>query len=51
MAKKYPDYGFEKHKGYGTEFHRRMIEEHGASRIHRKSFKTFNPEVVYTKPL
>jgi ribonuclease HII len=33
-----PQYRFEKHKGYPTEEHRRLIREHGYSRIHRKSF-------------
>lgn len=31
-------YGFEKHKGYGTEFHRQRISENGPSVWHRKSF-------------
>jgi len=38
-AKKYPEYGFEKHKGYGTAFHINMIKEHGYCPIHRRSFK------------
>lgn len=38
LAKKYPKYGFEKHKGYGTEEHRRAIKKHGSISIHRKSF-------------
>ncbi|MDP2910672.1 MAG: ribonuclease HII [bacterium] len=37
--KKYPEYGFDKHKGYGTELHRKLIEKHGFCRLHRKSFK------------
>ncbi len=35
---KYPQYGFNKHKGYGTKAHRDAIKKHGLSRIHRKSF-------------
>lgn len=35
----YPVYGFKKHKGYPTAFHREMIKTHGYSPIHRKSFK------------
>lgn len=35
----YPEYGFLKHKGYGTAFHTKMIKENGYSPIHRKSFK------------
>ncbi|GAB4431265.1 MAG: hypothetical protein OHK0040_00470 [bacterium] len=34
----YPDYCFEKHKGYGTPLHRSLIQKHGLSPIHRKSF-------------
>lgn len=36
--KKYPQYGFDKHKGYPTKYHYRMLEMHGPCRIHRKSF-------------
>ncbi len=36
--RKYPRYGFAQHKGYGTLAHRRAIEKHGLSQIHRKSF-------------
>jgi ribonuclease HII len=38
LAKKYPQYNFEIHKGYGTKMHRSAIEKHGFSPIHRKSF-------------
>lgn len=38
MAKKYPEYGFEKHMGYGTRVHREAIEKYGSSCIHRASF-------------
>lgn len=38
MAEKYPQYRFEKHKGYGTKLHKELIKEHGACPIHRKSF-------------
>ena len=38
MAEKYPEYGFEKHKGYGTKAHYAAIREHGMSPIHRPSF-------------
>jgi ribonuclease HII len=36
----YPQYGFAKHKGYGTKLHREMLSEHGASPIHRRLFLT-----------
>ena len=35
---KYPEYGFNKHKGYGTKAHRVAIKKSGLSQIHRKSF-------------
>ena len=38
-AKKYPEYKFEKHKGYGTALHVEMIKEYGYSPIHRRSYK------------
>ena len=34
----YPEYGFEKHKGYGTAMHISKIKEIGPCMIHRKSF-------------
>ena len=36
----YPQYGFEKHKGYGTAAHIAAIKEYGLCPIHRKSFTT-----------
>jgi len=36
--KKYPVYGFSKHKGYGTRFHLEAIEKYGPCLIHRKTF-------------
>lgn len=38
MAKKYPEYHFEKHKGYGTKLHYEALREYGPSEIHRPSF-------------
>jgi len=35
---KYPEYGFKKHKGYPTKFHRQKIKELGFCKIHRRSF-------------
>lgn len=34
----YPEYGFERHKGYGTAYHIQAIKEYGLCPIHRKSF-------------
>lgn len=38
MAEKYPEYGFEIHKGYGTRAHYQALEAYGPSPIHRMSF-------------
>ena len=38
MAERYPAYGFEKHKGYGTAAHYAAIREYGPCEIHRPSF-------------
>ena len=38
MADQYPQYGFEKHKGYGTKAHYAALREFGPSPIHRPSF-------------
>lgn len=37
-SKKYPEYKFEKHKGYGTKIHKEALLKYGACDIHRKSF-------------
>ncbi len=34
----FPQYGFEKHKGYPTKYHRKMIKKYGPSKIHRITF-------------
>jgi ribonuclease HII len=36
---KYPQYNFAKHKGYGTQEHRRAIEKFGICELHRKTFR------------
>ena len=40
LAELYPLYGFEKHKGYGTSAHIKLIREHGPCAEHRRSFLT-----------
>ena len=37
-AEKYPEYQFEKHKGYGTKLHYEMLDKFGPCDIHRQSF-------------
>jgi len=38
LSKKFPQYKFDIHKGYGTSLHYKMIKRHGISPIHRRSF-------------
>lgn len=38
IAEKYPQYQFEKHKGYGTKLHYEMLDKYGISDVHRLSF-------------
>lgn len=38
MDKLYPEYGFKKHKGYGTKFHLEKLKQYGPCPIHRLSF-------------
>ncbi len=47
-AKIYPEYGFDKHKGYGTKQHLEAIAKYGYTPIHRKSFKIKLPKKEYT---
>lgn len=39
MALEFPEYGFEKHVGYGTALHLEMLKLHGVTSLHRKSYK------------
>ncbi len=38
-AKRYPEWGFERHKGYPTRLHREAILKHGLTPLHRRSFR------------
>ncbi|HEU4850726.1 MAG TPA: ribonuclease HII [Telluria sp.] len=38
LHRKYPQYGFDQHKGYGTELHLEMLRLHGPSPVHRRSY-------------
>ncbi len=38
LDEKYPEYGFKKHKGYGTKSHIEALKKYGKSEIHRDSF-------------
>ena len=39
MAEIYPEYGFEKHKGYGTKAHMEALVKYGRCPVHRKTFR------------
>lgn len=39
LDNQYPQFGFSKHKGYPTKLHVEMLEKHGPTPVHRKSFK------------
>jgi len=43
LASEYPQYGFDRHVGYGTEFHRRALASHGPSPYHRQTFQGVRP--------
>lgn len=43
LHKKYPQYGFNAHKGYPTKRHRRALRTYGAVALHRKSFRPVSP--------
>ncbi len=49
MARKYPQYGFERHKGYGTQLHMQAIKKHGISEVHRKTYLGSDPQVLAPK--
>ena len=38
-SKEFPNYGFDKHKGYPTKLHKEMLKKYGLTRIHRRTFK------------
>lgn len=42
--RRFPDYGFDRHRGYGTAEHREAIQRFGLTPIHRRSFKGVGPE-------
>jgi ribonuclease HII len=39
LGRSWPDYGFERHKGYGTPEHRAALDRHGPTPHHRRSFR------------
>ena len=51
LAKRYPSYGFESHKGYGTRRHMDAIAEFGPCHAHRMSFAPVKREAYRIEPL
>ncbi len=47
LAREYPAYGWERHKGYPTPSHRRAIAEHGVSPHHRTSFRLLSEPTLF----
>ena len=47
VAEKYPEYGFEKHVGYGTKMHREAILKYGICPEHRRSFEPIKTMVGF----
>ena len=45
LARRYPEYGFELHKGYGTVIHLRAIQKNGSCPAHRLTFLTKRPKM------
>ncbi len=39
VSKEYPDYGFDRHVGYGTKLHHERLVRHGVCVLHRRSFR------------
>jgi len=46
LDKKYPEYGFGQHKGYGTKLHLERIRKFGPSEIHRRSFNPIKRKFI-----
>lgn len=46
IARTYPDYGFDKHVGYGTKYHLKQLELCGPCELHRRSFKPLSDRVA-----
>ena len=50
MARAFPQYGFERHKGYGTKAHAQALTEHGITPHHRRSFKPIRRIIEQSEP-
>jgi ribonuclease HII len=47
MANEFPQYGFERHKGYPTKEHIEVLEKLGPCEIHRRSFKPISQMTLF----
>lgn len=50
LSRQYPEYGWERHKGYPTPAHRAAIARHGASPHHRLSFRLTDEPTLFDPP-
>ena len=50
QAKLYPEYGFEKHKGYLTKVHLEALKKHGPCEIHRLTYKPVKDSIKIIRP-
>jgi ribonuclease HII len=39
LDRHYPDYGFARHKGYGTQIHHEALQKFGPCPVHRRSYR------------
>lgn len=51
LSKKYPEYGFADHKGYGTQKHQKALAEHGPTDVHRSQWKPIQELLQQEMPL
>lgn len=49
LHQEFPNYGWDKNKGYPTKAHRLGIRQHGATKWHRMSFKLLQPELPFNQ--
>ena len=47
LSRKFPHYGWESNKGYGTAEHREALKRHGTCKHHRQSFRLFGPPELF----
>ncbi|WP_036463826.1 ribonuclease HII [Mycoplasmopsis sturni] len=48
LAVEFPEYGFQKHKGYGTKFHQEALSKFGVTKIHRIKYKPIS-KILHSK--